>query len=126
MVDRIVTFIFVSKSPLWVTIGIYKSGWLKSLFWVHFLAQSSGNVQKNKSEQFHHLKEKMGLILKKSNGLALTTSNLYITQNYAIEVTDINVLTVFVVKFKIRMRNRNGKALAIHRNQRNTRKEEIW
>lgn len=126
MVDRIATFIFVSKSPLWISISIYNFGWLKSLFWVRFLARTSGNVQKNKSEQFHHLKEKMGLILKKSNGLALTTSNLYNTENYAIEVTDINVLTVFVVKFKIPMRNRNGKALVIHRNQRNTRKEEIW
>lgn len=69
---RIVSFIFFSKSPLWITIGVYNFGGLNyflSAFYCMFVRKRAENT----GEQFCQLKEKMDLILKKGKGLALTT-----------------------------------------------------
>lgn len=62
MVDGIVSFIFFSKSPLWITIGINNFEGLNIR--LNIIAHSIEKRAGNKSEQFCLLKDKMGLILK--------------------------------------------------------------
>jgi len=57
MVDRIVSFLFFSKSPLWITIGVYNFGRL-ILFSSTFPCRVFRKCAENKGEQFCQLKEK--------------------------------------------------------------------
>lgn len=58
MVDGIVSFIFFSKSPLWITIGIYNFGGLNFSFLSTFHCTVFRKRAENKGEQFRQLKEK--------------------------------------------------------------------
>lgn len=58
MIDGIVSFIFFSKSPLWITIGIYNFGGLKFPFFSTFHCMFFRKRAENTGEQFCQLKEK--------------------------------------------------------------------
>lgn len=75
MADGIVSFIFFSKSALWITVGTQNFGGLNCSFLSILHCTFFGKRAENTGEQFCQLKEKMGFILKKRKGPALTTTN---------------------------------------------------